>query len=159
MSEVFCFIYCTNGNYGENLSQAEILKTDVEEVYSENSSKKPNSEIPKINDGVESVNEGYLTAAKNYVEAFISFKSRFGRENLLNEFSTRELFAVLRNASDVSEYKISISSIFDIIWDPICAPESLGDTTHDCNTTLCFKIDSSFADEIPRILMLFVENL
>ncbi|XP_033214031.1 uncharacterized protein LOC117171087 [Belonocnema kinseyi] len=49
----------------------------------------------------ENIVEGYPTTAENYEKAFSSLKNRFGRDDLLVEYYTRELLSlVLQNADD-----------------------------------------------------------
>ncbi|XP_043466423.1 uncharacterized protein LOC122501193 [Leptopilina heterotoma] len=98
----------------------------------------------------DNVVSGYPTSAENYSKAFESLKNRFGRDDLLVEFYTRELLnLVLQNASS-HKVKVSVAKIYDKISAHIRALESLGVTTDKCATMLYPLVESSLPEEILR---------
>ncbi|XP_051161418.1 uncharacterized protein LOC127281645 [Leptopilina boulardi] len=98
----------------------------------------------------ESIVSGYPTTAENYQKAFDSLKSRFGRDDLLIEFYTRELLSlVLNNASNHGK-KVDVSCIYDKLSAHIRALETLGVTTNNCATMLYPLVESSLPEEILR---------
>ena len=98
----------------------------------------------------ESAVQGYPTSAENYEKAFNSLKNRFGRDDLLVEYYTRELLAlVLQNATN-KEKKASVSEVYDKVSAHIRALETLGIATDNCATMLYPLVESSLPEEILR---------
>lgn len=98
----------------------------------------------------ENIIHGFPTTAKNYDKAFESLKNRFGRDDLLIEFYTRELLSLaLQNATNKGK-QISVSAIYDKISAHIRALETLGVKTNNCATMLYPLVESSLPEEILR---------
>ena len=98
----------------------------------------------------ENVVQGYPTTAENYEKAFDSLKNRFGRDDLLVEYYTRELLSlVLQNAMNKGK-KTSVSDVFDKISAHIRALETLGVATDNCAIMLYPLVESSLPEEILR---------
>ena len=98
----------------------------------------------------EGVVEGYPTTAENYEKAFNSIKNRFGRNELLVEYYTRELLSLaLQNATNKGK-KTSIADVYDKISAHIRALETLGVTTDNCATMLYPLVESSLPEEVLR---------
>ena len=89
-------------------------------------------------------------SAENYEKGFNSLKNRFGRDDLLVEYYTRELLAlVLQNATN-KEKKASVSEVYDKVSTHIRALETLGIATDNCATILYPLVESSLPEEILR---------
>ncbi|XP_076658275.1 uncharacterized protein LOC143362201 [Halictus rubicundus] len=98
----------------------------------------------------ESVVNGFPTTAENYDKAFESLKNRFGRDDLLIEFYTRELLSLaLQNATNKGK-QVDVSTIYDKISAHIRALETLGVKTDNCATMLYPLVESSLPEEILR---------
>lgn len=96
----------------------------------------------EVSSKAASIIEGYPTTAENYEKAFNSLKSRFGRDELLVEYRTRELLSLaLQNALDKGK-KVKVSNIYDKISSHIRVLESLGVTTDNCATMLYPLVES-----------------
>lgn len=98
----------------------------------------------------ENIVNGFPTTAENYDKAFESLKNRFGRDDLLIEFYTRELLSLaLQNATHKGK-QINVATIYDKISAHIRALESLGVKTDNCATMLYPLVESSLPEEILR---------
>ncbi|XP_029053806.2 uncharacterized protein LOC114881250 [Osmia bicornis bicornis] len=98
----------------------------------------------------ENIVNGFPTMAENYDKAFESLKNRFGRDDLLIEFYTRELLSLaLQNATNKGKY-VNVSTIYDKISAHIRALETLGVKTNNCATMLYPLVESSLPEEILR---------
>ncbi|XP_058805274.1 uncharacterized protein LOC131672213 [Phymastichus coffea] len=95
--------------------------------------------------------DGYPTTAQNYDLAFESLKSRYGRDDLLIEFYTRELLTLtIQNATRKKEDQLDVASIYDKLSARIRALDTLGVKTDNCATMLYPLVESSLPEEVLR---------
>ena len=94
--------------------------------------------------------QGYPTSAENYEKAFKNLKNRFGRDDLLVEYYTRQLLTlVLQNATN-KEKKTSISEVYDKVSAHIRVLETLGIATDNCATMPYSIVELSLREDILR---------
>ncbi|XP_058802077.1 uncharacterized protein LOC131670472 [Phymastichus coffea] len=94
---------------------------------------------------------GFPTTAENYDSAFESLKDRYGRDDLLIEYYTRELLTLaIQNATKKKEEQSDIASIYDRLSAHIRALDTLGVKTDNCATMLYPLVESSLPEEILR---------
>ena len=98
----------------------------------------------------ESIVQGYPTSAKNYEKAFNSLKNRFGRDDLLVEYYTRKLLALVLQSATNKEKKASVSEVYDKVSAHIRALETLGIATDNGATMLYLLVESALPEEILR---------
>ena len=97
----------------------------------------------------ENIVNGFPSTAENYDKAFEKLKNRFGRDDLLIEFYTRELLSLAQNSTSKGK-QVSVSTIYDKISSHIRALETLGVKTNNCATMLYPLVEPSLPEEILR---------
>lgn len=92
--------------------------------------------------------ESYPCTGDNYTKVIESFKSRFGRDDLLVEVYVRQLLKlVLSNLND----KMSLATLYDKIESQLRALESLGVTSDKCAAMLYPLVESCLPEEMLRV--------
>lgn len=98
----------------------------------------------------ENIVNGFPTTGDNYTKAFESLRNRFGRDDLLIEFYTRELLSLALQTATNKGKRVNISMIYDKISEHIRALETLGVRTDNCATMLYPLVESSLPEKIFR---------
>ncbi|XP_071036396.1 uncharacterized protein [Parasteatoda tepidariorum] len=92
----------------------------------------------------------YPATVENYPKVIESFKSRFGKDDVLVEFYIRELLSLVMQNSK-SQMSISLSSLYDQIESQLRALESLGITTEIYDAILFPLVEPYIPGELLRV--------
>ncbi|XP_015929178.1 uncharacterized protein [Parasteatoda tepidariorum] len=95
--------------------------------------------------------DSYPPKADNYCKVIESFKSRFGREELLIEYHVRELLAlVVKNATNLKN-KMDITQLYNKLESHLRSLESIGMTSDKYAAMLFPLVESCILEEYLRV--------